>query len=47
MLGLSKTFRKHDSVLFVVDRFSKITHFLSCSKTDALKVAKTFFWLRC
>ena len=44
VLGLSKTLRKHDSVLVVVDRFSKIAHFLLCSCTsDAFRVAKIFF----
>ena len=44
MLGLSKTLRKHDSVLIVVDRFSKMAYFLPCSRTsDASRVAKIFF----
>ena len=43
MLGLLKTLRKHDSIL-VVDRFSKMAHFLSCSRTAvASRVANIFF----
>ena len=38
MLGLPKT------LLVVVDRFSKMAHFLPCSRTsDASEVAKIFF----
>jgi len=44
VLGLSKTLRKHDSILVVLDRFSKMAYFLSCSRTtDASRVAKIFF----
>ena len=44
VLGLPQTLRKHDSVLVVVDHFSKMAHFLSYSRTsDASKVAKILF----
>ena len=40
ILGLPRTLRKHDSIIVVVDRFSKLAHSLT---TDASHVAHLFF----
>ena len=44
VLGLARSRKDRDSIFVVVDKFSKMTHFISCHKTDDATHTTNFFF---